>query len=297
MKVFITGASGWIGSAVVPELIAAGHEVLGLARNDSSAAAIVAAGGTPHTGSLDDLDSLMAGAEASDAVIHLAFKHDFSDYAGAGRTERAALETIADARVGTDKALLFAAGIAMIAPGRVVTENDPASNIGPDSPRGGGEQFAFDYVDRGVRAISLRFAPSVHGEGDHGFISTIAGVAREKGVSGYIGDGSNRWAAAARADVAAMIRLALETAPAGSVVHGVTEESISAKEIAEAIGRQLGVPTASIAPDDVAGHFGWIGAFFAIDMPASSAITREVLGWVPSHQGLIADIDAGYYTR
>lgn len=297
MRVFVTGASGWIGSAVVPELIAAGHEVIGLARSDASADALAAAGATVQRGSLDDLDSLRTGAAAADGVIHLAFKHDFSNYAESGRTERAAVAALADTLVGTDRPFLFASGVALVSPGQLATENIASSFSGPDAPRGGGENFAFEYTDRGVRTVSLRFAPTVHGEGDHGFMAEIARVAREKGVSAYVGDGSNRWPAVHISDVARMIVLALEKAPAGSVVHGVGEEGISAREIAEVIGRKLDIPVESVAADDAAAHFGWIGAFFALDIPASSARTQELLDWTPTHQGLVADLEAGYYTR
>lgn len=296
MGVFVTGASGWIGSAVVPELLEAGHEVVGLARSDEAAAALAAAGVSAHRGSLDDLDSLRAGADASDGVIHLAFKHDFSDYAGAGRTERAVVEALGETLAGSDRPFLLASGV-NVTPGRVVTERDAARLVGPDAPRGGSEEVAIAYAARGVRSVGMRFAPSVHGDGDHGFVSTLVGVAREKGVSGYVGDGANRWPAVHRLDCARMVRLALENAPAGSVVHAVAEEGITARQIAEAIGRGLGVPVASVAPDDAADHFGWIAAFFALDIPASSAITQEMLGWAPSHPGLIADLEAGSYFR
>ena len=297
MRVFVTGASGWIGSAVVSELLANGHQVLGLARTDATAAAVEAAGATAHRGDLDDLDSLRAGAAATDGVIHLAFKHDFSDFAGAGRSERAAVEAIAETLVGTDKPLLVAAGIAMLAPGRVLVETDVSPAVGRDAPRGGSERFALDYADRGVRSVGLRFAPTVHGEGDHGFVSTIVAVAREKGLSGFVGDGGNRWPAVNRADAARLVRLALEKAPAGSVVHAIAEEGIATREIAEIVGRHLDLPVASIAPDAAPAHFGWIGAFFGQDIPASSAITRERLGWTPTHPTLLEDLEAGYYFR
>ena len=297
MRVFVTGASGWIGSAVVPELLAAGHHVVGLARSDDAAAAVTAAGAQARRGSLDDLESLRAGAEDSDGVIHLAFKHDFSDYAGAGRTERAAVETLGTALEGTDRPFLFASGVALIAPGRVATERDPAPMSGPDSPRGGSEELALGYARRGVRPVSLRFAPTVHGAGDHGFVSTLVEVAREKGASGYVGDGSNRWPAVHRSDAARLVRLALEKAPAGSVVHAVDEEGVPARTIADAIGGQLGVPVVPVAPEAAAEHFGWIGAFFALDAPATSALTRELLGWTPTHPGLIEDLQAGQYVR
>lgn len=297
MRVFVTGASGWIGSAVVPELQDAGHEVIGLARSEESAAALAAAGVTAHRGSLDDLDSLRDGAAASDAVVHLAFNHDFSDYLGAGRTERAAIETIAGALEGSGRPLLFASGVALVQPGTVVTELVASGFNGPDAPRGGGEALALNYADRGVLPVALRFAPTVHGEGDHGFTAAIAAAAKQRGVSGYVGDGSSRWPAIHRLDAAAMVRLALENASTGSIAHAVGEEGISAKQIAEAIGAQLDLPVVSIAAEDSAEHFGWIGRFFGLDIPASSALTQQRLGWTPTHQGLLADIAAGYYTR
>jgi nucleoside-diphosphate-sugar epimerase len=297
MRVFMTGASGWIGSAVVPQLIAAGHEVVGLARSDDAAAALTVAGAEVRRGSLDDLDSLRAGAQSSDGVIHLAFKHDFSDFAGAGRTERAAIETIGNALEGSGRPFLFASGVALVAPGRVATERDASTMSGPDSPRGGSEVLALGYAERGVRPVSLRFAPTVHGNGDHGFVSTLVRVAREKGASGYVGDGSNRWPAVHRLDAARMVSLALDKAPAGSVVHGVGDEGVPARDIAEVIGRHLGVPAVSVAPEDAADHFGWIAAFFALEVPASSALTQELLGWSPTHPGLMEDLEAGHYFR
>jgi len=281
----------------VPQLLEAGNEVIGLARSAEAAAGLAAAGAKVQRGSLDDLGSLRAGAEVSDAVIHLAFKHDFSDFTAAGRTERAAIETFGNTLSGSDRPLLFASGVAFVAPGRVATERDVAPMSGPDSPRGGSEQLAFEYAERGVRSVSLRFAPTVHGEGDYGFVSTVAGIAREKGVSGYVGDGSNRWPAVHRLDAARMVRLALEKAPAGSVMHGVAEEAVPARDIAKVIGRHLHIPVASVAPDDAASHFGWMGTFFGLDMPASSTLTRQTLGWTPTCPGLIEDLEAGYYFR
>lgn len=297
MRVFVTGASGWIGSAVVPELLDAGHEVVGLARSDSATATLAAAGVRAHRGSLDDLNSLRAGADSADAVVHLAFNHDFSDYAGAGRTERAAVETLGETLAGSDRPFLLASGVVGLAAGRPGTERDPAPMSGPDAPRGGSEQLALDYAERGVRSVSLRFAPTVHGDGDHGFVATLVGVAREKGTSGYVGDGSNRWPAVHRIDAAHLVRLALDKAPAGSVVHAVGEEGIPTRTIAEVIGRHLGVPVAVIPPEEAAAHFGWIGAFFALDAPTSSAFTQDMLGWSPTHPGLLADLEAGYYFR
>lgn len=297
MRVFVTGASGWIGSAVIPEVIAAGHEVVGLARSDESADTVSALGAEVLRGSLDDLGSIRAGAEGADAVIHLAFNHDFSDYQGAGRTERAVVTAIADVLAGSGRPFLFASGLAgRSLDGEAVTERSGTAPGGPDAPRGGGEALAFDYVDRGVGSVALRFAPSVHGVGDHGFLAMLVSIAREKGVAGYVGDGASRWPAVNRLDAATMVALALDKAPAGSSVHAVAEEGIATRDIAEAIGRAANVPVASIAPEDAAAHFGWIGTFFGMDIPASSAITRELLGWAPTHPTLIEDLDAGHYT-
>ena len=297
MRVFITGASGWIGSAVTAELLTAGHDVVGLARSPRSADVIAAAGAAVHRGSLDDLESLRKGAVDADAVIHLGFNHDFSDMAGAWRTERAVVETFLDVLEGSDRPFLLASGVAGLTPGRVATENDASTQRGPDSMRGGAENLARDHADRGVRSVGLRFAPTVHGEGDHGFVATIARIARTTGVSGYVGDGSARWPAVHRLDAAHLVRLALEGAPAGSVVHAVAEEGVPTRDIAEALRRGLGVPAASIDPADVTEHFGWIGRFFSMDAPTSSTLTRELLGWEPTHPGLLDDIAAGYYTR
>ena len=295
MKVFVTGASGWIGSAVTAELIAAGHEVTGLARSQQSAQAIAAAGAAPLLGSLDDLDILARGAEGADAVAHLGFKHDFSDMASSGRTERAALETMLGVLEGSDRALLLASGLAGIAAGRVATELDVNPAEGVESMRGGGERLALSYADRGVRTIALRLPPTVHGEGDHGFIAAIAGIAASHGVSAYVGDGSNRWPAVNRADAAALAAAALEHASAGSIVHAADEEGIPTREIAEAIGLALGVSTASVSAEDAERELGFIGRVFGADIPASSTLTRERFGWAPTHQGLLADIAAGYY--
>ena len=246
MRVFVTGASGWIGSAAVDELLAAGHEVTGLARSDASAAALTAKGVRVRRGDLDDLDGIREGALAAEAVLHLANKHDFSNQAASNAAERAAVQTIGDALVGTGKPFLLASGVAALAQGRPATESDPSPFIGPDSPRGGAENLALEFVERGVHTVILRFAPTVHGRRDHGFISVIAAVARDKGVSGYPGDGSNHWAAAHRSDVARMITLGLAKAPAGARLHGVAEEAVSTRDIAEAIGRTLDLPVASI---------------------------------------------------
>jgi nucleoside-diphosphate-sugar epimerase len=296
MRVFVTGASGWIGSATVDELLAAGHKVIGLARSAASAAVLEAKGAEVRRGDLDDLGSIRAGAEEAEAVIHLANKHDWSDLAGSIAAERAAVQTIGDALVGTDRPFLLASGVAALTQGRPATESDASPFHGPDSPRGGSENLAFEFVDRGVRSVSLRFAPTVHGVGDHGFIAVIAAVAREKGVSGYPGDGTNRWAAVHRADAGRLVALGLEKAPAGARLHAVAEEGVSTRDIAEAIGRVCQLPVTSIAAEDVQDHFGWIGGFFSMDLAATSTLTRELLGWTPTGPTLMADLDAGAYS-
>jgi nucleoside-diphosphate-sugar epimerase len=307
MRVFVTGASGWIGSAVVPELLGAGHQVVGLARSDTSAAALTTAGAELLRGTLDDLDQLQAAADASDGVIHLAFKHDLAfsgDFQGAADADRRAVETIGETLAGSERPFVIASGTLGIAPGRVATEQDghgsnpavAAWGSGPQT-RWGTAELVLSLGSRGVRSSIVRLAPTNHGEGDNGFVATLVGIAREKGVSGYVGDGTNRWTAVHRLDSARLFRLALEQAPAGSTLHGVAEEGVPIRDIAEVIGRHLGVPVASISPDDAGEHFSWLAGFLAADSPASSALTRELLGWEPTQPGLIADLDQGHYFR
>jgi len=298
MRVFVTGASGWIGSAIVPELIGAGHQVIGLARSDASAAALTAAGAAVHRGTLDDLDSLRGAAAASDGVIHLAFKHDIAfsgDFQGAANADRRAIETFGEALVGSDRPFVIAYGMLGLTPGRVATERDVPDLNSAASPRIPSEPIALSLAARGVRSSSVRLSPSVHGEGDHGFAATLINIAREKGVSGYIGDGTNRWPAVHRFDAAHLFRLALEKAPAGSALHGVADEGVPTRAIAEVIGRHLNLPVVSIPPEEAGAHFGWLGGFFALDQPASSALTRALVGWQPTNPGLIADLDQGHY--
>ncbi|WP_440709388.1 SDR family oxidoreductase [Herbiconiux sp. YIM B11900] len=295
MRVFVTGASGWIGSATVDELLAHGYEVTGLARSDASAAALEVKGAAVLRGDLDDLESLRTGAAGAEAVIHLANKHDWSNPAESNRAERAAVQALGDTLAGSGRPFLLAAGVAGLAQGRPSTENDRSPFSGPDAPRGGTENLALDYIDQGVKSISLRFSPTVHGAGDHGFVSYLVATAREKGVSGYVGDGATGWAAVHRSDAARMIRLGLEKAPAGALLHAVAEESVSSKSIAEAIGRGLGLPVASVDPADAVAHFGFLGAFFAMDLSSSSSITRDLLGWAPEGPTLLEDFAAGAY--
>jgi len=293
MHVFVTGATGWIGSATVNELLASGHRVTGLARSDASAAKLESKGVEVLRGDLGDLDVLRRGAEGAEAVIHLGFNHDFSDPAGAGRTDRAAVETLGSALVGTERPFFVASGLAGIQ--QPVTEDQVSPFVGPDAPRGGTEALALDSADQGVRSAALRFAPTVHGTGDHGFVAELGRVAREKGVSGYPGDGTNAWAAVHVTDAARMIRLALTGAPAGARLHAVGETAVPTRQIAEAIGRAFDLPVASIPADQVLDHFGWIGRFFGSPMTATSLKTQQLLGWTPTGPGLITDIDSGAY--
>ncbi|QNK81957.1 SDR family oxidoreductase [Nakamurella sp. PAMC28650] len=296
MSVFVTGASGWIGSAVVDQLLAGGYEVTGFARSDASAADLEAKGVHVRRGDLDDLDSIRAGAESAEAVIHLANKHDWSNPAASSAAERAAVQTIGDALVGTGHRFLLASGVAALTQGKPAAETDASPFHGPQSPRGGSENLAFEFVERGVHAVSLRFAPTVHGARDHGFIASIASIARTKGVSGYPGDGSNRWAAVHRSDAARLVVLGLEKAVAGARLHAVAEEGIPTREIAIAIGRAFDLPVTSVEPDDVRDHFGWIGTFFAMDLVATSAVTQQLFEWTPTGPTLVEDIGAGAYS-
>jgi nucleoside-diphosphate-sugar epimerase len=293
MRVFVTGASGFIGSAVVPELISAGHRVLGLARSDASATALAAAGAQVLRGDLNDTDSLKAGAADSEGVIHLGFIHDFDNYEASIRTDLRAIETMGAVLTGSGRPFVFASGVMGLLPGRIVTEEvpfDPGMH-----PRLANAVTALGFAERGVRVSAVRLAPTVHGQGDHGFVRRLVEIARDKGVSGYIGDGRNRWTAVHRLDAARLFRLALEKAPAGSALHGVAEEEVPARTIAEIIGKTLGLPVAAIAPDAAGAHFGWLGRFFALDQPASSALTRARMAWTPTHPRLIDDLEAGHY--
>lgn len=294
MRILVTGASGWIGSASVKELIGAGHHVLGLARNDESAAKIAKLGAEVVRGSLDDLASLRSAAALAEGVVHLGYNHDFSQMAAAAQTDRAAIDVFADALEGTGGPLLIASGTLGLAPGRVGTEEDmPGAGV---HPRIANAAYTLGLADRGIRSMVVRFAPTVHGAGgDHGFVAVLARTAREKGVSGYIGEGHNRWPAVNRLDAGKLVQLAIDKATPGSVLHAVAEEGVSARDIATALGRFLGVPVESIPADRARQHFDWLAMFFGADAPASNARTRSLLGWEPSHDTLLEDIAAGHY--
>jgi nucleoside-diphosphate-sugar epimerase len=293
MQVFVTGATGWVGSAVVKELMAAGHRVLGLARSDKGANALASMGAVVHRGSLADLDSLRSGARQSDAVIHTAFNHDFSKFAQNCAEDERAIEAIGSVLEGSNRPLLVTSGVALLSPGRTATEADapPADSPIPRKSEAATEAL----VKRGITASSIRLAPSVHGHGDHGFVPILIGIARATGVSAYVGDGLNRWPAVHRLDAARIYRLALERGAKGERFHAVAEEGVPFLEIAEVIGRRLNIPVVSKSPDEAAKHFGWFAMFAGIDAPASSARTRAELGWRPEQPGLIADVDHPAY--
>jgi len=294
MRVFVTGASGWIGSAVVPELVGAGHTVLGLARSDEAAQAVAAAGAEVLRGSLDDLDRLEAGAAAADGVIHLAYHHDFSQMEEAAAADRRAIETMGRVLEGSGRPLLIASGTLGLAADGVATEEDEPD---PNFPRSAAAALTLALADRGVRPIVVRLPPTVHGDGDHGFVAILVQIARERGASAYIGEGINCWSAVHRLDAAVVYRLALDHAPARSVLHAVADEGVATRTIAEVIGRHLDLPVVSVSPEVAGEHFGWMAMMFGLDGTASSAVTRELLGWEPTHPGLVEDLELGHYFR
>ena len=309
MRVFVTGASGWIGRGLVPELIAAGHEVTGLARSEAAAQALRAAGADVRPGSLDDLEILRDAARAADGVVHLAFKHDLAfagGFAAATDADRAAIETFGEALAGTDKPFVIASGILGVLglpPGVVVTERDGRSTAAGDrdGPISGARgrianaDYTLALASRKVRASVVRLPPATHGNGDNGFIPAAIRFARDKRAAAYVGDGANRWPSVHRDDAAHLFRLALEAAPAGSVLHAVADEGVPIREVAEIVASRLGVPAVSVAPDQVGEYLGFLGGFWGFDGPASAQITRDLLGWQPTRPGLIADLEDGHY--
>lgn len=296
MRVFVTGATGFVGTAIVQELLAAGHQVLGLARSDASAQKLIEAGAEVHRGDLEDLESLRSGAAQSDGVIHAGFIHDFTRFKEVCEVDKTAIETIGDVLAGSDRPLIVTSGTALVSPGKLATE-DIIPPFNPAWPRAS-EQAADKVAALGVRTAVIRLSPSVHGDDDkHGFVPILVNIAREKGISAYIGDGQNRWNAVHRLDAAHLYRLALENAEPGARYHASAEEAITVKTIAEAIGKQLNFPVVPVMPEAAAEHFGWFSQMAAIDCPASSVWTQEHIKWRPTHATLLTDIENSIYTK
>ena len=291
MRVFVTGATGFIGTVVVRDLIKAGHAVLGLARSDAGAAALADAGAEVHRGDLEDLDSLRSGAAASDGVIHAGFIHDFSRFQEVCEADRRVVEALGDVLAGSDRPLVVTSGTGMGSPGPGLPATEDHFDLGHPNPRAASEHAADAVAARGVRVSVVRL-PQVHDTRKQGLVTPVIAMSREKGVSAYVGDGLNRWPAVHLLDAAPVYRLALEKGTAGARYHAVAEQGVTAQEIAEAIGRGLQIPVVSMSPEEAADHFGWLGMFAGLDMPASSALTQARLGWHPTQEaGMIDDLD------
>jgi nucleoside-diphosphate-sugar epimerase len=305
MRIFVTGASGWIGSAVVPELLGAGHEVVGLARSEASAQRLEAAGAIVRRGDVDDPGGLAQAAADSDGVIHLAFQHEVAfggGFATAAAADRRAVEAMGAALADSDRPLVLASGMLGMTVGRVATEDDglvPSAGVraNPAGRRSATALLTLSLRGIGVRSSVVRLPPTVHGDGDQGFVASLVGIARKRGVAGYVGDGANRWPAVHRSDAARLARLAVEAAPAGSVLHAVGDEGVPFREIAGAMGRHLDIPTESVSPADAVEHFAHLGHFVSLDSPASAAATRELLAWEPTGPGLLEDLEQNHYYR
>lgn len=296
MRAFVTGASGYIGSSVVQELLQAGHEVVGLARSAEAAERLTAAGADVHRGSLDDPTSLHAGAAAADGVVHAAFVNDFSQYGNAGRIDLEAVRALGSALIGTDKPLVVTSVTTLVTPGRIGREQDLPDSSSVSATRAPSEDLAISLAARGVRSSAVRLPPSVHGPDDrHGFVPGLIALAREKGLSASVGAGDNRWPAVHRLDAARLFRLALESAPAGTRLHGVGDEGVALREISAAVARGLDVPSGSVTVAETEGYFGWLSMFVGLDNPTSSSATRGLLGWEPTQAGLLSDIEEGHY--
>jgi nucleoside-diphosphate-sugar epimerase len=292
MRVLVTGATGYIGTAVIGELIGAGHAVLGVARTDAGAEALTARGIEVHRGDLTEPETLVAGARACDAVVHTAFIHDFSRFAENAEIERVAVEALLQAMEGSDKPLVISSGLLMVRPTNgALAETD----VGPDSGRGATENIVTAAARRGVRTAVIRLAPTVHGKDDRGFIPRLIDIARRSGVAAYIGDGANRWPAAPRRDAARLYRLALEKGSPGARYHAVGDEGVPTREIAGAIGRHLNLPVVSLPAEKAGEHFGFLGMFFGVDAPATARLTRAELGWAPREPGLLAGLATDAY--
>lgn len=293
MRIFVTGAAGFIGQAVTRELIDHGHQVLGLARNDDNAAILEASGAAVHRGGLSDPDSLIAGAAAADGVIHLAFIHDFAKFQQNVETDNGVVKALIDSLAGSDKPFIGTSGLLMLRPGQVATEKDAPASHGGSVTRGDTETVVTGAA--GLRGAIVRLSPSVHDTNDRGFVPMLIGLARDKGYAAYVGDGANRWPAVHRLDAARLYRLAVERTGGGMTYHGVGEEGVAFRDIAGAIGEGLGLPVRSISPDEAPGYFGWMAGFAGAESPASGAITRETLDWEPREIGLIDDMRAHYF--
>lgn len=292
MRVFVTGATGFIGSAVVRELIDSGHQVVGLARSDKAASALVTQGAQVHRGALDDLDSLQSGAAESDGVIHTGFMHDVADFVAASQTDVRAIEAIGEALVGSHRPFVVTSVTTLLTPGQLGTEDTAAF---PMHPRAAAETKSLSFAERGVRVSAVRLPPSVHGTGDKGFVPDLIHIARATGVSAYVGDGANRWPAVHRLDAARLYRLALESASAGARLHAVADEAVPFRDIAQVIARHLNVPLTSISAEEAVSHFKWLAHFVSLDNPTSSARTQQQFGWHPVQPALIPDIDRDEY--